>query len=444
MDTVVPQDGLRLGGHVRLAPGVYVLNEPMCVVENGTQITGDGTTLILNDSAESALRADDLSGVTIERLRIRGGKHGIRCRRCTRLTIRGCSITATEEVPPNTVFLDIWKTEEDPYGSALLLAECSDSTIEENDLQHQQNGVLCYRCTGLVVRRNQCNYNSGFGIHLFGTSRSRFEENSCDYCCRFEPREGGLHFGHMGADAAGFLIVHGSCHNHFRRNTARLGGDGFFLAGMTPEGNLVGCDDNLFEENDGSLSPNIAFEATFSRRNVFRNNFADRCNYGFWCGYSSDFVIEGNRMLFNRQAGIAVENGKGFVVKGNTFQSNGHGVLLWSQRWLGKGTNGNETSEGWQIEGNRFLRNAIGIRIAANQDHGIRPSPAEGTTPPPRDHSLTKNDIQDNRVGIELVQVRNSRVVENLLNRNVEADLVLKDCEDVEVVNNLGSRGAYL
>jgi len=444
MELVAPRDGLTLKGEVRLPAGIYVLNEPMRIADSNTQISASDCTLLLAEGVQAALVADDLQNVTIEGVRILGGKHGIIARRCQRLTIRWCAISATQEIPPNTVFLDIWKTDEDPYGSALLLVECADSSIEENNLQHQQNGILTYRCSGLVVRRNLCNYNSGFGIHLYGTSRSRFEENSCDYCCRFEPREGGLHFGHMGADAAGFLIVHGSCHNEFRRNTARLGGDGFFLAGMTPEGELVGCDDNRFEENDGSLSPNIAFEATFSKRNVFRKNFADRCNYGFWCGYSSDFIIESNRMLFNRQAGIAVENGTGFLVQDNTFQSNGHGVLIWTQPWLGKGAGVNDTSEGWRIEGNRFLRNGIGIRIAADQDHGIRPSTADRTTPPPHNHTITKNDIQENRIGVELLRVRGSRVVENILNRNVEADLSLKDCEAVEVVNNLGSRGAYL
>src|SRR6185503_15394618 len=72
-----------------------------------------------------------------------------------------------------------------------------DSLVEENDLQHQQSGLLTYFCRNLTVRRNQASYNSGYGIHLFGTCDCLFEENSADYCCRFEPREGGLHYGHM-------------------------------------------------------------------------------------------------------------------------------------------------------------------------------------------------------------------------------------------------------
>src|SRR5437763_2706221 len=168
----------------------------------------------------------------------------------------------------------------------------------------------------------------------------------------------------MGADAAGFLAVEGSCRNIFRNNTARLGGDGFFLAGLSPDGEKAGCDDNLFEENDGSLSPNIAFEATFSRGNVFRDNYAARCNYGFWLGFSWDMIIENNRMVMNRQAGIAVENGHGFKVHGNTFQANGHGVLLWTKHVEEFTALYPEcqTSYFWDIAGNVFTRNGIGIR----------------------------------------------------------------------------------
>jgi parallel beta-helix repeat protein len=243
--------------------------------------------------------------------------------------------------------------------------------------------------------------------------------------------------------------VYGSSRNVFRRNTARLGGDGFFLAGLGPTGEKRGCDDNLFEENDGSLSPNVAFEATFSRGNVFRNNHADRSNYGFWLGFSWDTEVSCNRMVMNRQAGIAVENGHGFQVRGNSFQGNGHGVLIWSKHVerFAELYPENLTSYGWTIEDNSFTRNGKGIRIAADQDHGIR-SPAPELCGKadlrPREHAIRKNDIQDNRVGIELHGADGTVVEENVLSRNVEANLRQEDCRDTRARNNLGSAGAYL
>jgi parallel beta-helix repeat protein len=382
--------------------------------------------------------------VTVRNVRLRDYYHGLYAHQSHRLTLVNNQITSTAEVPPNTVFLDIWRPAEEAYGGAVLLWEVTDSHVADNDLQHQMCGLLTYHCQRLTVRANQADYNSGFGFHLCGTCDSVFEDNYADYCCRYEPR--GERCGHVGADAAGFLAVQGSCRNVFRRNFARLGGDGFFLAGLTPDGVSAGCDDNLFEENDASLSPNIAFEATFCRGNVFRRNYADRGNYGFWLGFSREHTLEDNRMLLNRQAGIAVENGCGFTVRGNHFQGNGHGILLWSRyvpEWI-EAFPENVTSHDWTIEGNTFTRNGIGIGIAADRDHGIRPLPSDQCGRPetrPHDHTIRRNDIQDNRLGLELVNADRTLIEENLLSRNVEAHLSLRDARNTTVRNNPGAAG---
>ena len=447
---LIPTDGMVIRTDTVLAPGVYYLPQGITIAADGVTLDGGGALLIGSDRTGTGIRIEDRAGVTVRNVRLREYYHGILARRCRELTLEANQITSTAEVPPNTIFLDIWLGPGEAYGGAILLHAVEDSRIEGNDLQHQQSGLLTYHCRRLTVARNQASYNSGYGLHLFGTCNSTFTENSADYCSRFEPREGGgRHYGHMGADATGFLAVYASCRNVFRRNTARLGGDGFFLAGLNPAGDKLGCDDNLFEENDGSLSPNIAFEATFCRGNVFRGNYADRCNYGFWLGFSWDTVIENNRMLFNRQAGIAVENGHGFTVRGNTFQRNGHGVLIWTKH-VDRFTElfpDSHTSYDWTLTENTFTRNDRGIRIAADQDHGIRPMPAEisGTeTTRPRAHRIVRNDIQDNRVGIELVNADGTEIRENLLNRNVEANLRQDDTRETVLLNNPGIAGGYL
>lgn len=446
---VVPSDGMVVREDTTLAPGVYHLPRGISIERDGVTLDGSGAVLVGAGREGQAIRVAGRADVTVRGLRLRDYEHGIWARGCRNLTLAGNAITSTAEVPPNTVFLDIWRPAEQAYGGAISLWEVTDSLIAENDLQHQQSGLLTYHCARLAVRGNLAGYNSGFGIHLFGTCDSLFDGNCADYCCRFEPREGGLHHGHMGADAAGFLAVHGSCRNVFRRNTARLGGDGFFLAGLAPDGEKFGCDDNLFDENDASLSPNIAFEATFCRGNTFRRNHADRSNYGFWLGFSWDSLLEENRMVMNRQAGIAVENGHGIAVRGSTFQANGHGILLWSKRVEQFAALFPEslTSYDWQIEGNVFTRNGKGIRIAADQDHGIRPLPAELRGRPetrPRRHVIRRNDIQDNRVGIELAGADETTIEENLLHRNVEANRREEDTTGTLFRNNLGSAGAYL
>ncbi|MEP6754388.1 MAG: right-handed parallel beta-helix repeat-containing protein [Chthonomonadales bacterium] len=446
---LTPVDGVSITRSATLKSGVYFLPQCLKIEADNITIDGNGALLVGSDRTGAGVQVQGRKGITLRNFRIIEFRHGIRATDCTGLRIENCQITSTAEVPANTIFLDIWMPAENAYGGAILLDRCTDSTIENNDLQHQQSGLLTYHCTNLTVRNNLCNYNSGYGIHLFATSHCLFEENSADYCSRFEPREGGLHFGHMGADATGFLIVSGSCHNTFRRNTARLSGDGFFLAGLGPDGTKAGCNDNLFEENDGSLSPNIAFEATFSCRNRFVNNYADRCNYGFWLGYSWDTEVIGNRMLHNRQAGMGVEMAHGITARENSFHANGHGILIWSRKIesLVKSFPESFTSHDWMIEENKFIRNGKAIRIASDQDHGIRNIPAEewgGDATRPYRHTIRKNEFQDNRIALELVRADETIIEENLMHGNVEANIRQDDCRGTVIRNNPGNAGAYL
>lgn len=446
METVRPEDGMIIAHSVRLEPGVYVFPSGVEIAGSEIEVAAEGVTFIGEGRSGKGVSIKNSNAVFLHGITIANYYHGIHCQNCADLKIQNCKAFGTNEVPANTIFLDIWLSAEKAYGSGICVVDCRSSLLCENDFQHQMNGVLTYGCNSLTLRKNLCNYNSGFGIHIYETKDSVFEENSCDYCCRFEPRKGGLHHGHVGADAAGFLAVRNSSRNRFTRNTARLGGDGFFLAGLSPDGSPCGCNDNLFEENDASLSPNIAFESTFCEGNIYRGNFADRCGYGFWCGYSKNFIIESNRMLFNRQAGIAVENGIGFQVRGNQFQSNGHGILLWSRHVaeFEKAYPDRDTSRDWLIEENSFTRNRIGIRIAADQDHGIRNLDSSTAQKDPHSHVIRGNGIQDNNIGIELVRAHRNTIAGNTLNANCEANLRIQDSEDNEIANNIGSRGAYL
>lgn len=456
MSDVTPTNGMKITADTRFAPGVYYLPDGVAIAADGITVDGNGAVLVGKDQAGVGIQIEGRRGVVVRNCKLRDYYHGIVARDARELTIEKNVITGTAEIPANTIFLDIWRNEKDAYGGAIMLDKVTHSVICDNDVQHQMNGVLTYHCRALKVLRNNANYNSGYGFHLYDTSDSAFEENYADYCCRYEPRDvdkprvgaGGI--GHMGADATGFLIVYSSCRNVFRRNFARLGGDGFFLAGRSNKSEDVPCDDNLFEENDGSLSPNIAFEATFSSGNIFRNNWADRCNYGFWLGFSRDNVIEGNRMVHNRQAGIAVENGINFQVRNNSFQRN-HvaGILLWShyvKDWF-DALPDQRTPHHWTIAKNTFLGNGAGVAIRADQDHGIRPVAQDDAGRPetrPHDFEIVDNDIQDNRIGVQLVCTDRVVIERNTLRGNVEADIRRDDDQQTTIGSNLGLRGGYL
>ncbi len=416
---IVPTDAMHIEEDTRLKPGVYYVPNGLDILEDNITLDGAGAVLVGKARNGAAIRLQGRQGVTVKNLRLLEYKFGIEARRCQGITIQSCRISSTAELPANTDFLDVWRNAEHSYGGAILLEHMRDSQVLDCDLQHQMNGLHAYHCQGLVVRNCNASYNSGWGFHLYETSDCIFEDNFADYCSRYQPR--GPRTGHMGADAAGFLIVHNSCRNTFRHNNARLSGDGFFLAGMCPvpeAGTFEPCgsNDNLFEENDASLSPNIAFEATFSRGNIFRGNQASRSNYGFWLGFSTENRIEGNTIAANRAAGIATENGVGMHVSGNLFQDNQHGVLLWSKRVpdFEPGAPENDTSRDWLIEGNTFQANRTAVRIVADQDHGVRPLPSTGEyglpAPAPRSHTLRGNRFTGNVQDFDLHGDQDTRV----------------------------------
>jgi parallel beta-helix repeat protein len=414
LEALVTMNGLRIGRDTQLEPKVYLLPEGITIDSDNVTLDGQGATVLGIDKIGEGIRADGRNHIVIKNLRVMNYYHGISIKNSREIEISNCTINATAEIKSNTHFLDIWKPVSDAYGTAIFLQEVADANIHDNDLQHQMNGMLSYHCKSLVVTNNIANYCSGFGFHLYETCDSTFANNYADYCCRYYLSEAGSH---LGADAAGFLIVYRSCNNIFRKNQARLGGDGFFLAGLTPNGIDVGCNHNLFEENDASYSPNNAFEGVFSNGNMYRGNQANHSNYGFWLGFSSDCTLTSNQIYGNRQAGIAVENGVHFEVMENDIQGNTHGILIWNRSYdfLRNIPNMNATSSDWLIEGNKLIQNRKAIRIAANQNHGIRPLGDIRSSVLPQNHSIQHNEIRENLIGIELENVKDTTMDGNIL-----------------------------
>lgn len=414
-----------ISADTRLEPDTYLAPQGLTITASGITLDGQGAVLLGPGQTGQGIRLRGVRDVTIKNVRVWGYQHGIHAEACSNLVISGCQCTGSAEIPANSVFLDIFKPAASPYGSGILLHAVTQARLIGNDLQHQMNGLLTYNCRRLEVRGNLANYCSGFGFHLYDTCNSYFVDNYADYCCRYQPRDNNT--GHLGADAAGFLIVYRSCRNVFRGNRARLGGDGFFLAGLTHQGEHAGCDDNLFEDNDGSYSPNIAFEGTFSRGNVYRRNRASASNYGFWLGFSAECRLEDNEIVSNRRAGIAVENGYGMQVRHNRLADNSYGLLLWSRYvpQFARAVPANDTSRDWLVEGNTFNHNGVAVRIAAEQDHGVRRLPPNmPAAPRPHNHTLRRNLITANRTGLELAQVDDPVLEDNAWQGNVEHDVL--------------------
>lgn len=310
------------------------------------EIAADGVVL---DMLGTVLDGEDFSGVgilvrgrsdiTIRNGAIRGFYQGIKIVDCKRITIENCVVSDNHN-PTNTGWLaDTANPNEDGFGGGIYLAGVTDGLIEGNMAIDNFNGIDLVRCERVSVRGNNTSHSGNVGIHLLASSDNVIEDNRADHCIRFAGR-----FWNDTADSAGILLEEYSHCNRIVGNSLRYGGDGFFIRAN----NRHPSDDNYIARNDGSFSPNNAFEATFSEGNVFEDNVASFSNYGFWLGYSRRTTVRNNRIISNRSDGVAIEHGSRNIIEGNEITGNLCGVRLW---WSPSQV-GDDTSEGYVVRDN--------------------------------------------------------------------------------------------
>lgn len=425
MQTVTPTDGMEIREDTRLTPGVYVLPRGLRIAADGVTLDATGATLV-GTGQGIAVHVEGRRGVTVRGLSALRYTWGIRADDCDDFTVTGCTITRTAELEPFQYFLYLWKPVEESYGGAILLNNVRGGLIAENDLQHQQNGVLLYNCRDLTVRDNNASFNSGWGVYLSGSSDNRIERNTLDFCNRVYRRESGVE--RLEADAAGLVMVRGSSRNQVLKNMCRSGGDGIFIAGYEHPGVIEPCNDNVFEENDCSYSPNNAIESTFSQGNVFRRNICSKSNYGFWLGFSWENVLEDNLIEDNFIAGVAAEHAHTLTFRGNEIRRNREGIRLWTrgiavlEYWPGY-----EVSYDFDVEGNLFEENFLGFNGYTGK-----------TTVDARchDYRLRGNTFVRNRVGVRLAQIDGATVQGNTFTGQTVAAVQVEDSERVALDGN--------
>ncbi len=427
-DPVVPTDGMKIAADTTLAPGVYLLAEGLEIVADGVILDGSDAVLISREQKGVGLIAAGRKDITIRNLTVERFHTGILLRDCAAPVITGCRIRGTHEIPSGPVWLDIWAPPDRAYGAAILLHNVRDARIEANDLQHQQNGLSLYNCSRCTLTANNASFNSGWGIHLHASSDNILRENVADWCNRIYTYPQGGYY--AGADAAGLLIVVSSSRNVVEKNSFRGGGDGVFIAGYRHPDINAPCNDNVFRENDCSLSPNNAFEATFCSGNRFENNVADKSNYGFWLGYSTSTHVSENKIRENRVAGVAIEHGRSNRISGNVIRRNRTGVELWTDAdndFVKALPEAAPSEKEWVLE-NVFQQNDVAISLRADND--VAPDLCRG-------HQLLNNRLLANRVGLRVRRARDLTVRGTEFRAQTGPDLDVEDAGSLDTTGNL-------
>ena len=361
--------------------GELVIAEPADTTNAGCdiEVDSDGVELDLGGAVldgetfkGSGIYVHDCEGATIRNGTIKGFYYGIRAQNVKKLRIENCVVSDNHNPSDAGWLSDTVDPAEDGFGGGIYLREVSDSLIQGNDLNNNFNGLDLVRSNANTVRGNNASNNGNIGIHLLGSSGNIIEENRADHCIRFTGR-----FPNDTADSAGLLLEEYSHNNRIVRNTMRYSGDGLFIRAN----NRHSSNHNYVAHNDGSFSPNNAFEAVFSEHNVFEDNVADFSNYGFWLGYSRHTVVRRNRVRGNRLDGVAIEHGSHNIIEENEIEGNRHGIRLWQEGARAK----QDRSEDYQIREN-------GIRNS--RECGVLYSYTDGVV-------LEKNTYENNAVNVK-------------------------------------------
>jgi len=362
---------VQISTSTKLTPDRYVATGSQSAFE----VTTDGVTLDLSgcfvdgtDFTGVGIHIHDCANVTIRGGVIRGFYEGIRAENVRNLRIEDCVVT--DNCNPQGVgwLPDAHQPNEEGYGGGIYLLNASDSMISRCLVTGNFNGIDLVQCSRVTISETDASHCSNVGIHLLSSSHCTIEKCSAEHCIRYTDR-----FWNDTADSAGILIEEFSHHNRIIDNSLRYSGDGLFIRAN----NRHSSDHNYIARNDGSHSPNNAFEAVFSSGNVFEENIADASNYGFWLGYSSQTVVRGNRIRSNRLDGIAIEHGSENLIERNDISANRNGVRLW---WAPSDL-GDDPSSGYVIRTNR---------ISESRGHAIS---ITDTT----DVTLSSNELRDNR-----------------------------------------------
>ena len=325
-----------------------------CVID-GVDLTGDG------------VHVHDCADVTVRGGAIRSFFQGIRAENVRNLRIEDCVVSDNHNQGDAGWLPDTHLPNEAGYGGGIYLLNASDSMVVRCLVAGNFNGIDLVRCSRVRVAGTDASHCSNIGIHLLRSSYCTVEKCRAERCIRFTDR-----FWNDTADSAGIMIEEYSHHNRIIDNSLRYSGDGLFIRAN----NRHSSDHNYIARNDGSHSPNNAFEAVFSSDNIFEDNIADGSNYGFWLGYSRRTVVRGNRIRSNRLDGIAIEHGSDNVIERNVISANRNGIRLW---WSPSDL-GDDPSSGYVIRGNL---------ISGSRDHAII---AVDTT----SVALSSNNLQDN------------------------------------------------
>jgi parallel beta-helix repeat protein len=399
--------GTQVQGDVRVCPGSYRVRDPgergvLIAAASGTRIDLTGVTLESGDSvperyAGVGVASRSVDGIIVVGGAIRGYRFGIRLEGGGHHRLSGVDVSgnrhgplrSTEQRTDTLDRLDPAHAERiDDYGGGLLLRNTTGATVTGLVAHGGQNGIGLVHSDHAYVADNALSGNTGWAIHLFGSSQNTIVRNDASRTRRC-PAPGAE------CGAAAILLREGSDSNTITDNDLTLSSTGVLVTGLKPLTKpSVG---NLVYRNDASLAIVCAFAARGTGRITLLENRADSAAIGIQLVQVSDALARGNTFIGARRVAIDV-------------------------------TAGGES----RLEANALLGAPVGIRIAAPDSGAART----------RGFHIDDNMLAGVDRGIELAGVSGSRIRGNVFD-GVGEGLVMDGAGHAsEVTGNVFLRAA--
>jgi parallel beta-helix repeat protein len=365
--TRLARAGTQIQGEVKICPGRYRFTDPgergvIVIAASLTRLDLTGVTIESGDSVPSRYLGVGVLSRGVDRVEITGGiirgfRYGIRIEGGRGHRITGSDLSGSRKqdlVSTATTYserdwLDIFRPDTfEQYGGGVLLKWTDGVSVTGVVARGGQNGIGLFGARGSYLADNDVSSNSGWGIHLWQSSRNVIVRNQAHHNVRCESASYS-----RGCDSAALLLRERSDSNLITDNDLSHSGDGFFLSGHRP---LVQPSiGNIVVRNDATYSHHNAFESTFSAWNTFLENRADSSNYGFWLGYSTGSIVRGNTIVGSRATGIAIEHGSDNEIASNVIIGGQVGIHLFAPQAQ------HEKSANYRIHDNTLAKLEQGI-----------------------------------------------------------------------------------
>jgi parallel beta-helix repeat protein len=345
-DTTGLSPGKVITKSVRVVPNERLVLPPgtasTCLTIRGSDITVDFNDAYIRGDKDVyhnrenfngiGLLIDGCNNVTIKNAHIQGFRFNVKVVNSHNVRIENCDVSFSRAIlmTRDGALLDTFLNLRDNnqwrnYGAGIWIEGSSNCTVEKCYGTGGLIGAALVDTNGSRVHNCDFSFNGGWGIALSHSSDNIISWNLLDFVNR-------VWGGGWGGDSAALAVANDCDRNYFVGNSMTHGGDGFFLSNLNDIGPINpatgffepkgGSDHNVIAYNDGSWSPNNAFEGTFSDGNVYLRNISSFSGYGYWLGFSNYSLLIENTINDNDRGGIAIEHGKGTRIEGNHMERN--------------------------------------------------------------------------------------------------------------------------